>query len=570
MYGDQLEQGSKQGPRPQRQQWEGQRAALDMHCRGWQQEGIYRLLQNVLAPDVAENPYELVVYGNGKAVRNHAALTHLLYTLTNLADDETLLVQSGKPVGVLRTHPLAPRVIMANSMLVPHWSTWARFHELERKNLTMYGQSTASSWAYIGAQGILQNTYETLWHIAQSHFDGSLRGRLVLTSGLGGMGCAQPMAVEMNEGVAIIVEIDAEKVSKRVETNHVQMATYDLDEALALAREALAKKQPRTIALIANAVDIYEEMLRRGIIPDVVTDQTSAHDLLQGYIPQGFHLGLARKLRVENANEYLHQARDSVRRHVDAILGFQAQGAVAFEYGNHLRGQALEAGLENAMEYPSFITLFARDLFCQGTGPLRWIALSGNPEDIYAIDEWLMQEFQSDSRLVSWLRFAANHVHFQGLPARSAWLTYEQRMRFATRLGEMVRTGEVFAPVAVTRDHFDGATMASPHRETEGMPDGSDAIADWPILNALLMAASGATLVSVQQGGGVGVGYSVHTGMTVIVDGSENRARAVERVIMGEPELGMLRYADSGYESARAQVKRYGFNIDTENGNLQV
>lgn len=531
-----------------------------MHCRGWQQEGLYRLLQNVLAPDVAENPYELIVYGNGKAVRDHASLTHLLHALAGLADDETLLVQSGKPIGVLRTHPLAPRVVMANSMLVPQWSTWSGFHELERKNLTMYGQSTAASWAYIGAQGILQNTYETLWHIAQNRFDGSLRGRLVLTSGLGGMGCAQPLAVEMNEGVALVVEIDGEKVAKRIETNHVQMATDDLEEALTLAQEALASHQARTIAFIGNAVDVYEQLLERGVIPDVVTDQTSAHDLLEGYIPAGLQPVDARQLRLADPEGYLARARASVIRHVQAILGFQARGAVAFEYGNHLRGQALRTGLATAMDYPSFITLFARDLFCEGTGPLRWIALSGNPEDIYVIDEWLTREFQSDARLVSWLRYAANQVHFQGLPARSAWLTYEQRAGLARKLVEMVQSGQVSAPIAVTRDHLDGATMASPHRETEGMRDGSDAVADWPILNALFMAASGASLVSVQQGGGVGIGYSVHTGMTVIIDGSEDRTLAVQRVIVGESELGMLRYADAGYESAKAQVKRYGLD----------
>ena len=533
-----------------------------LSCRGWQQEGVYRLLKNVLAPDVAENPYELIVYGNGKAVRDATSLSYLLTALTELSEEETLIVQSGKPIGVFRTHKRAPRVVMVNSMLVPRWSTWAKFHELERKNLTLYGQSTASSWAYIGAQGILQNTYETLWHVGQHHFHGTLRGRLVLTSGLGGMGCAQPIAVEMNEGVAIVVEVDAEKVKKRVETNHVQLATDKLEEALEFAQQALSRNISLTIALIGNAVYIYEELLRRGITPDVVTDQTSAHDLLEGYIPAGLTISAARQLRLANSEQYLLEAQRSVRRHVQAMLDFKRRGAVVFEYGNHLRGQALEAGLAGAMEVPSFITLFARDLFCVGTGPLRWLALSGNPDDIYAIDEWLMTEFATDERLVSWLRFAQERVHFQGLPARSAWLTYEQKQALIERLAMLVKLGLVTAPIAVTRDHMDGATMASPHRETEGMRDGSDAVADWPILNAMLMAASGATLVTVQQGGGVGVGYSVHAGMTVVIDGSADNAATALRVVLGESELGIARYADAGYEAAQTKATQLGRNFN--------
>lgn len=528
---------------------------VPLHCRGWQQEGIYRLLQNVLAPDVAENPYEFVVYGNGRAVRDQPSLVQLLHALAELRDDETLLVQSGKPVGTVRTHTRAPRVVMAASMLVPHWSTWQAFHELERKNLTLYGQSTASSWAYIGAQGILQNTYETLWQVAREQFNGSLRGRLVLTSGLGGMGSAQPIAVEMNHGVAIVVEVDADKVHKRLETNHIQVATSQLDEAIHLATEAMNRGESLTIALLGNAADVYEAFVRRGITPDIVTDQTSAHDLWEGYIPAGLSLGEARELRLTNPDAYMVQARQSVRRHAEAMLTLHHRGAVVFEYGNHLRGQAADAGLVQAMEIPSFITLF-RDLFCAGSGPLRWIALSGEQEDIYVIDEWMMEQFADDDRLVSWIHFVQERVHFQGLPARSAWLTYDQRAALVDKLAALVAGGVLRAPVAVTRDHMNGATMASPRRETEAMLDGSDAVADWPILNALLMAATGATLVSVQQGGGVGIGHSVHAGVTVVIDGSETNAHAARQSLLNEVELGIIRYADAGYPVAREKLAR--------------
>jgi urocanate hydratase len=526
-------------------------------CRGWQQEGVYRLLCNVLAPDVAEDPYELVVYGNGKAVRDRQAFAALLELLPRLADDETLLVQSGKPVGVFPTHPLAPRVLMANAMLVPRWSNWEEFRRLEERNLTMYGQSTAASWAYIGAQGILQGTFETLWQVAASRFGRTLAGRLVLTSGLGGMGCAQPLAVEMNGGVAIVVEVDPDKAMRRLETNHVDVVTDTVEEAVRVAEEAMALREPRTIALVGNAAEVYEEFLRRGVIPDVVTDQTSAHDLLHGYVPAGLSVAEARQLRVERPHDYLQQARASVRRHVQAMLGFQERGAVVFEYGNHLRAQAVEAGVAEAAKIPSFISLFARGLLSEGTGPLRWLALSNRPEDIYTIDEWLLQRFSDDERLCAWLRLVRQRVHFQGLPARSAWLTYEQRLALIDALIEMVTDGRLRAPVAVTRDHFSGATMASPHRETEGMPDGSDAVADWPILNALLMASSGAALVSVQQGGGVGIGYSLHTGMTVVIDGNLERAESVRRALRSEVELGVIRYADAGYPQARRKAASF-------------
>ncbi len=528
-------------------------------CLGWEQEGIYQLLLNSLASDVAEDPYEFIVYGNGRAVRDKEALNEFKRILPNLKSNETLVVQSGKPVGVFTTSEYAPRVIMSNAMIVPKWANWTTFHELNEKNLTLYGQSTASSWAYIGAQGILQGTFETLWHIAKTHFDGSLKGRLILTSGLGGMGCAQPIAVEMNEGVAIIVEADRQKVMKRIETNHIQMATDSIDEAVRLAKEAMKAGYPLSIGIVGNAAEVYESFAQKGIVPDVVTDQTSAHDLLEGYIPCGMTLGEALQLRVEHPKKYIQEARKTLVRHVQAMMEFKKQGAVVFEYGNHIRGQAAESGFEQALEIPSFIQLFVRDLFCAGTGPIRWIALSGDPEDIFRIDNFLLKEFENDEKLTSWIRFVQERVHFQGLPARSAWLTYEQRERFVDKLIELVGAGELKAPMAVTRDHFSGATMASPHRETEGMQDGSDAIADWPILNALLMASSGATLVSVQQGGGVGVGYSIHTGMTVIVDGKSDKK--VRQALLGEAQFGVLRYADAGYPVAKQMMSTFGVGV---------
>lgn len=528
-------------------------------CQGWAQEGVYRLLLNSLAPDVAEDPYELVVYGNGKAVRDRQAFEELLQILPQLKSNETLLVQSGKPIGVFPTNENAPRVIMSNAMIVPKWANWTQFHELNEKNLTLFGQSTASSWAYIGAQGILQGTFETLWHVAKEHFGGSLRGRLVLTSGLGGMGCAQPIAVEMNQGIVIVVEADKQKIMKRIETNHLQIATDSVEDAISLAEEAKSRGEPRSIGLLGNAADVYETFVTRGIVPDVVTDQTSAHDLLEGYVPSGMSPGEARQLRLEKPQEYIQCARASLVRHVQAMMTLAKRGAIVFEYGNHIRGQAFESGLEQALQMPSFITMFARDLFCIGTGPLRWVALSGDPEDIFMIDEWLLHTFANDTRLTAWIRFVQSRVHFQGLPARSAWLTYEQRVLLVEKLIDLVETGALKAPIAVTRDHFSGATMASPHRETEGLLDGSDAIADWPILNALLMAASGATLVSVQQGGGVGIGYSIHAGMTIVVENGS--AEKVRQTILGETQFGVLRYADAGYASAKQMVSVFGVGV---------
>jgi urocanate hydratase len=534
-----------------------------MVCRGWQQEGVYRLLRNVLSPDVAENTDEWVVYGGGKAVRDRASLDALFTILPRLGDDETLLVQSGKPIAVFPTHPWAPRVLISNAILVPRWSTWETFRRLEDQGLTMYGQSTAASWAYIGAQGILQSTFETLWQVAENCFGGTLRGRWVLTSGLGGMGCAQPIAVEMNGGVALVVEVDPEKAMRRLHTQHVHAVTDDLEEALAFVKEALDLQEARSIALIGNAADVYAELARRGICPDVVTDQTSAHDLLYGYVPAGLTIAEARRLRVERPDTYVALAKHSIQQHVRAMLELQTAGAVVFEYGNHLRAQAAEAGLKEALQIPSFVALFARSRLAEGAGPLRWIALSGKPEDIFAMDEWLLENFGDDERLVTWLRWAQQRVHFQGLPARSVWLTHEQRMAVIDALIEMVADGRIREPVAVTRDHFAGATMASPDRETEAMPDGSDAIADWPVLNALLLASTGATLVSVQQGGGVGIGYSLHTGMTTIIDGSPERTPIVRRALNAEVELGIIRYADAGYPQACRRAEKLASSLQT-------
>ena len=530
---------------------------IPMQCLSWPQEGIYRLLLNSLSLDLAENPCEFVVYGNGKAVRDEAALRELLHRLTTLQEDETLLVQSGRPVGVFPTHQTAPRVLMSTAMLVPHWSNWHEFRVLEQKNLTLFGQSTAASWAYIGAQGILQATFETLWQVAKRHFHGTLNGRLVLTSGLGGMGCAQPLAVEMNGGVAIVVEADPDKVRRRLETNHIQAATEDLQLALQLAKEAMSTGQSRTIGLVGNAADVYEAMAHADVHPDIVTDQTSAHDLLGGYVPAGMSLAESRHLRVHNPQSYLAAARETVRRHAKAMLQMAAAGAVVFEYGNHLRGQAAQAGVPEATQLPSFVTLFARDLLCVGITPLRWVALSGDVGDIYLIDRWLLDHYREDERLTTWLQWAEERVHFQGLPARSAWLSREQQASLLEFLISGVREGVLRAPLAITRDHFAGATMASPHRETEGMPDGSDAIADWPVLNALLTVATGATLVSLQQGGGVGIGYSMHAGMTVVVDGSPASAKRARQTLLGELHLGVLRYAQAGYSAAQDTLTQW-------------
>ncbi len=536
---------------------------LELNCKGWQQEGIYRMLLNSLDEDVAENPQELVVYGGaGKAVRDYPALVNTLRALRSLDGDETLLIQSGKPVAVFQTQPLAPRVIISSSWLVPHWATWEVFWELEKEGLTSYGQATASSWAYIGAQGTLQATADTFSGAAEE-FGGSLAGRLVLSSGLGGLGSAQPLAVEMNGGVAIIVEVDEVKIRRRLRTNYCQIAVNTLDEALAEAGEALKKKVPLSIALHGNAADVYPEMLARGIIPDVVTDQTAAHDLLEGYVPSGLSVGEAAKLRKEDPCLYIQLALESICRHVTAMLEMKRRGAIVFELGNNLREQALRGGIEDAFIIPSYSTLYLRSSFCKGRGSFRWIALSGEPADIYRIDNALLKEFAHDKQLKRWIEFAQQRIPFQGLPARACWLQYEQREPFARLLNEMVQKGSLKAPVAITRCQLDGGSVSSPLRETESMLDGSDAIADWPVLSALLHAATGATCVSLSHGGGVGIGYSVHAGMTVVVDGSVEIANRLEQVLMVDPAMSIIRFADAGYDVSKKLAATHGLGLGT-------
>ena len=480
-------------------------------CKGWHQEAAMRMLMNNLDPEVAERPDELIVYGgSGKAARNWEAYEAIVRTLKTLEDDETLLVQSGKPVGVFRTTPQSPRVLIANSNLVPAWGNWEHFRELEKKGLMMFGQMTAGSWIYIGTQGILQGTYETLAELAHQHFGGSLKGRLVLTAGLGGMGGAQPLAVTMNEGVAIVVEVDPERIEKRIATRYCQVSTENLDEALRLAQEAKDKGEPLSIALLGNAAEVLPEFVKRGITPDVVTDQTSAHDPLNGYIPLGYSLEAAARLRQENPDRYVQLAKESMGTHVQAMLDLQKRGAVTFDYGNNIRQQAKDVGVENAFDFPGFVPAYIRPLFCEGKGPFRWAALSGDPADIHKIDDRLCAEFADNERLVRWIKMAKEQVAFQGLPSRICWLGYGERARFGLLINDMVKSGELSAPIVIGRDHLDAGSVASPHRETEGMKDGSDAVADWPILNALVNACAGASWVSVHHGGGVGIGYSIH------------------------------------------------------------
>ncbi|HAN95580.1 MAG TPA: urocanate hydratase [Firmicutes bacterium] len=533
-----------------------------LHCKGWHQEAAMRMLMNNLDPEVAERPEDLVVYGGaGKAARNWDCYHAIVRTLQELENDETLLVQSGKPVGVFRTTPQSPRVLIANSNLVPAWGTWEHFRELERKGLMMFGQMTAGSWIYIGTQGILQGTYETLAELAHQHFGGSLKGKLVLTAGLGGMGGAQPLAVTMNGGVAIVVEVDPERIEKRLATRYCQLATDDLDEALRLAQEAKEKGEPLSIGLLGNAADVLPEFVRRGITPDVVTDQTSAHDPLNGYIPRGYTVEEAAQLRAEDPQRYIRLAKESMGIHVQAMLDLMERGAVVFDYGNNIRQQAKDVGVENAFAFPGFVPAYIRPLFCEGKGPFRWVALSGDPEDIYKIDDMLCQEFAGNERLVRWIKMAREQVAFQGLPSRICWLGYGERARFGLLINEMVKKGEISAPVVIGRDHLDAGSVASPHRETEGMKDGSDAVADWPILNALVNACAGASWVSVHHGGGVGIGYSIHAGMVVVADGTDESAARLERVLTTDPGTGVMRHADAGYELAIKTAKEKGIKI---------
>ena len=533
-----------------------------LNTKGWAQEGALRMLMNNLDPDVAEKPQELIVYGGtGKAARNWDCYAAIVESLKNLENDETLVVQSGKPVAVFKTHPEAPRVVIANAQIVPKWATWDEFRRLEAKGLTMYGQMTAGSWIYIGTQGILQGTYETLASAANKHFGGSLKGKLVLTAGLGGMGGAQPLAVTMNDGVAIVVEVDRERIQRRLDTRYVDIVVENLDEALTVALEAKEKGAALSVALLGNAADILPEFVNRGITPDVLTDQTSAHDELHGYVPHGIPFDEALRLREENPDDYMKRAYDSMVVHVEAMLELQKRGSRSFDYGNNIRGQAQKAGLERAFDIPGFVPEYIRPLFCEGKGPFRWAALSGDPQDIYVTDEAVLSEFPEDQALARWIRKAQKHVAFQGLPSRICWLGYGERARFGALINDMVKTGKISAPIVIGRDHLDTGSVASPNRETEGMRDGSDAIADWPILNALLNAVCGASWVSVHHGGGVGIGLSIHAGMVIVADGEEGTAKRLERVLTVDPGLGIARHADAGYPEAIQCAKDRGIKI---------
>lgn len=533
-----------------------------LSCKGWQQEAAMRMLMNNLDPDVAERPDDLVVYGgSGRAARSWAAYDAIVRSLQSLENDETLLVQSGKPVGIARTHTDAPRVLIANSNLVPHWATWDEFRRLEALGLTMYGQMTAGSWIYIGSQGIVQGTYETFGEAARQHFGGSLKGKFILTAGLGGMGGAQPLAVTMNGGVCLAVEADVSHIKRRMETGYCDEIASTLDEALHQIQEACEQGQALSIGLIGNAAQIYPELVRRSIIPDLVTDQTSAHDALNGYIPAGLSLEEADNLRQSDPQTYIQRSQESMVEQVRAMLAMQKQGAIVFDYGNNLRGQALAAGETHALDFPGFVPAYIRPLFCRGKGPFRWVALSGDPEDIYRTDEVLLDLFPENAGLRRWLTLAREKIQFQGLPARICWLGHGERAKAGLAFNELVAKGIVHAPLVIGRDHLDSGSVASPYRETEAMKDGSDAIADWPLLNALLNTASGATWVSLHHGGGVGIGYSLHAGQVIVADGTPEAAQRLARVLTNDPAMGVMRHADAGYDEAIDYARESGVQI---------
>lgn len=531
-------------------------------AKGWIQEAAKRMLLNNLDPEVAERPEDLIVYGGrGKAARTWKDVDRLVQVLDRLENDETLLVQSGRAVGVFRTFPLAPRVIIANSNLVPRWATWEVFDELERKGLLMYGQMTAGSWIYIGTQGILQGTYETFAAVARRHFGGSLKGTITVTAGLGGMGGAQPLAVTLNEGVAIIVEVDPERIRRRLETGYLDAWTSDLSEALKLAEAAKRDKRPLSIGLLGNAAQILPQMVRMGFVPEVVTDQTSAHDPMYGYVPPLEPGETPDELRRQDPKGYRMRVLMAMAEHCRAMVEMQRQGAVVFDYGNNLRSFAQEGGFRDSFSYPGFVEAFIRDLFCEGRGPFRWVALSGNPQDIYRTDEAVLKLFPEDEALQRWLRMAPRRIRFQGLPARICWLGYGERDRAGLLFNDMVRRGELEAPIVIGRDHLDAGSVASPYRETEGMLDGSDAIADWPLLNFALNVASGAGWVAFHHGGGVGMGYSLHAGQVVVADGTEEAASRLERVLTNDPGTGVMRHAHAGYEKAKEVARRRGIDL---------
>jgi len=528
----------------------------ELHCKNWQIEGILRMLTNVLDPNVAKDPEKLIVYGGtGQAARNWDCFDHIVETLTHLEPDETMLIQSGKPVAVFKTHEYAPRVLIVNAMLVPKWATWDYFYELQQKGLIMYGQMTAGSWAYIGTQGILQGTYETLAEVAKVHFGGSLKGRLVLSAGLGEMGGAQPLAVTMNDGVALIVEVDKWAIDRRIKHNYLQAWTDDLEEAITMVKQARTDAVARSIGLLGNAAEVLPELLKRGVIPDVLTDQTSAHDPLNGYYPVGMNKKEADELRKNDPQEYVKLANKSMRVHVETMVKMMRRGAVTFDYGNNLREQAYKAGFKDAFAYPGFVQRYIRPMFCEGKGPFRWASLVGSEDDIRKLDDVVLRDFGYNKELCRWIDKARNEVKFQGLPARVCWLGFGERAKFGKTINKMVRDKTLSGPIWIGRDHLDCGSVASPYRETEGMKDGSDAIADWPVLNALLNAVSGATWVSVHHGGGVGIGYSIHAGMCLVADGTRKMDKRIATVLTTDPGIGIVRHADAGYEKAQRIAK---------------
>ena len=531
-------------------------------CKNWQIEAPFRMIQNNLDPDVAENPDELVVYGGkGKAARSWECYDSILNTLKRMNPDETLLVQSGKPVAVIKTHLWSPRVLIANSNIVPEWATWEHFNELDKQGLMMYGQMTAGSWIYIGTQGILQGTFETFAAAAKQHYNSDLTGKLVVTAGLGGMGGAQPLSVTMNNGVVICIEIDKKRILRRLETKYLNVVAESLEEALKLAKEAQSKKMPLSIGLEGNAADIVPKLAKLSIVPDMITDQTSAHDELDGYIPNGRSYQEAIELRKTDLKKYIKESFRSMAEHCQGILDLKAQGAIAFDYGNNLRGQAKKAGVKNAFDFPGFVPAYIRDLFCEGKGPFRWVALSGDKEDIYKTDEKVLELFPEDKTLSRWIKLAKEQVQFQGLPSRICWLNYNQRAKFGVALNQMVASGELSAPIVIGRDHLDCGSVASPYRETEAMKDGSDAISDWPLLNALTSSSSGATWVSIHHGGGVGMGLSVHAGQVICADGTPEMEKRLKAVLTNDPGLGIIRHADAGYDYAIDKANEWGVDI---------
>jgi len=535
-------------------------------CKGWQQEAAMRMLMNNLDPDVAERPEDLVVYGGtGKAARDWACFDAIVASLQDLENNETLLVQSGKPVGIFRTHLDAPRVLISNSMLVPAWGNWDHFRDLEAKGLMMYGQMTAGSWIYIGSQGIIQGTYETFMEAGRQHFGGSLQGRVVLTAGLGGMGGAQPLAITMADGIALVVEVDQTRIQRRIDQGFCDVMAHSIDEALHLVEAAQVAGQARSIGLLGNAAEVLPELLTRGFAPDMVTDQTSAHDPLVGYVPAGLSLIQADELRQADPDAYVKRSMASMADHCRAMAEFGKRGAVVFDYGNNLRGNAQQAGFAEAFSYPGFVPAYIRPLFCEGKGPFRWVALSGDPDDIHKTDEVILREFGHDPALRRWITMAQKRIQFQGLPARICWLGYGERERAGLLFNDLVARGEIKAPIVIGRDHLDSGSVASPYRETESMLDGSDAVADWPILNALINTAAGGTWISVHHGGGVGIGNSIHAGMVVVADGTPEATARLSRVLTADPGMGIVRHVDAGYKQASAAAERHGIRIPTSN-----